>query len=66
MTTMYLNQNDYDNYGGELLDVTQRAALQAVSPYIQNLQQQNADLRYQQAREQRRRLDAQVAAAVPN
>jgi hypothetical protein len=62
----YLTQNDLDNYGPELLDVTQRAALNAVSPYIQQLQRQNADLQARQVQEQRRRLDQQVATLVPD
>jgi hypothetical protein len=62
----YLTQQDVDNYGSELLDVSQRAALQVVAPYLQNLEQQSAQLRQQQAREQRRALDERVAALVPN
>ena len=30
----YLTQDDVDNYGPELIDVTQRAALQAVTPHL--------------------------------
>jgi hypothetical protein len=62
----YLTQQDLDNYGSELIDVTQRAAMQTIAPYLQDLQNQNADLRARQAQEQRRRLDQEVAAAVPN
>jgi hypothetical protein len=66
MTTMYLTPQDRADYGDELLDVSQRAAMQAVAPWLQQLQAENADLRARQAREQRRRLDSQVAQAVPN
>jgi hypothetical protein len=69
----YLTQQDVENYGSELLDVSQRAALQAIAPHLQqtesHLQQlarENADLRARQAREQRRRLDQQVEQAIPN
>jgi hypothetical protein len=62
----YLTQADLDNYGSELLDVTQRAAMQAVDPYLQQLSQQHADLRQRQAREQRRNLDQRVAELVPD
>jgi hypothetical protein len=62
----YLYQSDIDNYGPELIDVTQRAALQAVGPHLENLAQQNAALRQRLAIESRRRLDQQIAAAVPN
>jgi hypothetical protein len=66
MTTNYLSQADVDNYGSELLDVSQRAALHAVAPYLENLQQQSADLRARQAREQRRALDQRVGELVPD
>ena len=62
----YLYQSDIDNYGPELIDVTQRAALQAVTPHIQQLNQQNAQLQQRLAVEQRRRLDDQVARGVPD
>jgi hypothetical protein len=66
MTTMYLTQNDADNYGNDLLDVSQRAALHVIAPHLQQLQAENADLRHRQAIEQRRRLDQEVERAVPN
>jgi hypothetical protein len=66
MTTRYLTQADVDNYGPELLDVSQRAALHAVAPHLQALNQQNARLQGQLAQEARHRLDQQVERAVPN
>jgi hypothetical protein len=63
---MFLNQRDVDEYGNELLDVSQRAALQAVSPMIEQLQQQNAQLAGQVARDRRRALDEKVAQLVPD
>jgi hypothetical protein len=57
--TNYLTQNDIENYGSDLVDFAQRAAAHAVAPHLQNLEQRLA-------RESRHRLDAQVAAAVPN
>jgi hypothetical protein len=62
----YLTQDDVENYGPELIDVTQRAALQAVAPHLQNLESQNAQLQQRLAVESRRRLDQQIAAAVPD
>jgi hypothetical protein len=50
----------------KLLDVTQRAAMQAVAPHLHNLEQQNAKLRSRLGKEARHRLDQQVEAAVPN
>jgi hypothetical protein len=62
----YLTQNDVDNYGSDLLDVSQRAALQAVAPHLQDLQQQNVHLQRQLAKEARHRLDQAVERAVPD
>jgi hypothetical protein len=62
----YLTRQDEDNYGRDLLDVTQRAAMHAVAPHLQNLQQQNATLRQKLAKEERHRMDQQVEAAVPD
>jgi hypothetical protein len=64
MVNSYLTQNDVANYGNELLDMSQRAAMHAVAPILQNLEQQNAALQAQVAR--RRVLDNQVAELVPD
>jgi hypothetical protein len=66
MTQQYLTQKDVDEYGNDLLDVSQRAALNAVSPHLEYLQQQNAALQQQVARDRRRALDEKVAALVPD
>jgi hypothetical protein len=66
MTASYLTQTDLDNYGHELIDVTQRAALHAVAPELQEIRNQNAELQRRLAIEARHRLDQQVAAAVPD
>jgi hypothetical protein len=62
----FLTDQDVENYGNELLDVTQRAALTAVAPHLQEVEQQNAELRKQLAKEARRRLDQAVEQSVPN
>ena len=62
----YLRREDYDNYGSELLDVSARAAMQAVAPHLQQLEQSNAELRQRLAVEARRSLDQRVERAVPN
>jgi hypothetical protein len=62
----YLTRQDEENYGHELLDVTKRAALDVVVPHIQHLEAQNNALQQRLQREQRRRLDNEVAAAVPD
>jgi hypothetical protein len=61
-----LTRDDVQNFGTDLIDFTQRAAVQAVGPHLQALDQQNADLRQRLAVEARRNLDAIVARAIPN
>ena len=62
----YLTQDDVTNYGTDLVDFAQRAAVQAVAPHLQALDQQNHELRQRLAAEARHRLDQQVEAAIPN
>lgn len=66
MAPNYLNQQDVENYGTDLISFAQRAAQQAATPRLEYLQQQNADLRQQVARVSRARLDDTVATAIPN
>ena len=62
----WLTDKDVQEYGSDLLNVSQRAALAAVSPHLQDLEQANAELRQRLAIEARHRLDSQVEAAIPN
>jgi HEAT repeat protein len=62
----YLTNEDLHNFGPEMLDLAQRAALHAVAPNLQGLEQQNADLREQVARATKRSLDQELERAVPN
>jgi hypothetical protein len=62
----YLTKSDVDNYGRDLLDVAQRAAMHTIAPHLQNLAQQNDALQRQLSKEQRHRMDQAVEAAVPN
>jgi hypothetical protein len=62
----YLTQADVNQYGDELIDVTQRAALHAIAPHLMSLEQQNEELRTRLAKEARRVLDQAVELAVPN
>jgi hypothetical protein len=62
----YLTQEDVQNYGTELVDFTRRAAADALAPTLQQIEQQNAQLQRRLAEEARKRLDAEVARAVPN
>jgi hypothetical protein len=66
MTQAYLTQNDVDNYGADLLNVSQRAALHSVAPILQRQEQLIADLQARQARDRRHRLDQEVEQAIPN
>jgi hypothetical protein len=62
----WLTEQDRQNYGDELLDVSQRAALHAVAPELQNLKQANVEPQRQVAREARRNLDLAVERALPD
>lgn len=62
----FLTQDDVQNYGSELVDFAQRAAVHALAPTLQQIEQQNAELQRRLAIEARRNLDARVERAVPN
>jgi hypothetical protein len=62
----YLTERDVDNYGADLVDFSQRSALHALSPHLQNLEAQNHELHQRLAIEARHRMDQQVEAAIPN
>jgi hypothetical protein len=62
----YLTPEDEQNYGRDLIDVAQRAALQTVAPHLRSLEQRNEDLRRQLAKEQRRSMDQTVEMLVPD
>jgi hypothetical protein len=65
-TPKYLTQEDEQNYGRDLIDVAQRAAMETVVPHLQTLEHKNEELRRQLAKEQRRQLDNAVEMAVPD
>ena len=62
----WLTEQDRQTYGDELLDMSARAALHAVSPALQDLRQANAELQRRLAQEQRHRLDQAVERALPD
>jgi hypothetical protein len=66
MATNYLTQDDFYNYGTDLIGLTQRAAAQAFAPHLQALDQQNAELRRQMAEQARKAMHQQVEASIPN
>jgi hypothetical protein len=66
MATAYLTQKDADDYGYDVLDLAQRAALHAVSPDLARLEHNNAALREQLASTSQHLLEQAVAREVPN
>ena len=62
----YLTERDVQDYGSDLVNFAQRAAVHALSPHLQQIEQDNAALRQRLAVEARHRLDQQVEAAIPN
>ena len=64
--TAWLTQKDVDDYGPDVLDLAQRAAMQAVTPELQRINDQNESLRRQLAQEQRRGLYQSLDTMVPN
>jgi hypothetical protein len=66
MMADFLTRADVDAFGSELVDFAQRAAAHALSPHLQNLEQQQAVLAERLRIEAKHRLDQQVAAAVPD
>jgi len=62
----YLSDQDYQDYGSDLVSFSKRAALDVVAPQLQNLEAQNHELQRRLAREARHRMDAAVEAAIPN
>ena len=61
-----MTQKDVDDYGHDVLDLAQRAALHAMTPELQRIDHQNAELRQQLAAEQRRGLYQSLDSSLPN
>ena len=64
--TAWLTQKDVEDYGPDVLDLAQRAAMHAVTPELQRINDQNESLRRQLAQEQRRGLYQSLDTMVPN
>jgi hypothetical protein len=62
----WLTQKDVEDYGHDVLDLAQRAALHAVSPDLARLEHQNEALSRQLAAEQRRGLYQTLDAQLPS
>src|SRR5262245_3253127 len=61
----YLTQEDLNNFGGELIDVVQRGARQAVAPELHRLEQENQELRVEVHRATKNTIDQRLDANVP-
>jgi hypothetical protein len=62
----YLSSQDYSDYGNDLVTFAKKAALESVSPHIENLQNQNYALRDHLAIQARHSLDQRVASLLPD
>src|SRR5215472_9757198 len=62
----YLTQRDVDDYGYEVLDLAQRAAMHAMTPELQRIEHQNAELRQQLAQDRRRGLYQTLDSSLSN
>jgi len=62
----WLTEKDLQDYGPDVLDLAQRAALHATAPELQRINDQNESLRRQLAQEQRRGLYQSLDSQVPN
>jgi len=61
----YIDENDVQTWGSDLVNFAQRAAAHAVAPALQGLANENAELNRRLAQESKHRLDQELAAAVP-
>jgi hypothetical protein len=61
-----LTEQDFDNYGPELIDMTRRAAVEALSPELQRLHAENQQLRHLQQRQQHVEIERALDRALPD
>jgi hypothetical protein len=62
---MAITSQDEENYGSELIDMTKRAAVEALAPEFNALRQENQQLRHLQQRQQRAEIERALDARVP-
>jgi hypothetical protein len=60
-----LTRQDEENFGAELLNMSRRAALDALGPEVRQLQQQNVDLQGRLRQQVRHNLEQQLDRSVP-
>ena len=61
-----ITQQDVDTYGNDFLDVAQRAAIQAVTPKLNALEQRNQQLERQVRRQTIQSIESVLDGAIPN
>lgn len=61
-----ITDQDRETYGDDMIDLARRAALEAVSPELTALKQENADLKKSQLSGAQKDLRAQLSRFVPN
>ena len=62
----YLTQQDVNDYGDEVVNFAQRAALHALAPDLQKLADANAEMRARLARQTQQNLFQTLDRAIPN
>lgn len=66
LTKKFITQDDEDNFGGELIDVARRAAMEAIGPELDSLRNENKDLRDRVQNSAKRDVVSALNAEVPN
>jgi hypothetical protein len=66
MAPPFVTAEDRENYGSELVDFSKRAALEALTPELQQLRAENQQLRHQQQRAQHLEIERQLDRSVPD
>jgi hypothetical protein len=61
-----ISQQDVENYGEELIDMSRRAAVEALGPELNALRQENQHLRHLTARSQRADIERALDQHVPD
>jgi hypothetical protein len=66
MHSQLVTAEDRENYGDALIDMTQRAAVEALSPALAQLQAENQQLRQATQRQQRVEIERTLDRSVPD
>jgi hypothetical protein len=66
MHSQLVTAEDRENYGDELISMTQRAAVEALGPELNALRAENQQLRHLQQRQQHVEIERSLDASVPS